>query len=145
SRDLVQNIDLNHVPYMFKPKGVNQSFAQAFDAVAAQMLAGQTITPQPWFEFMLGPGGTAAAVASEGSNFSSHAAGLTWADLETSFVTGPMTAINTQMKSFDWTMSNGYSNYHAGFLSLRKRFSHGLTADFNYTLSHSLDTLGLTQ
>ena len=31
------------------------------------------------------------------------------------------------------------SNYHAGTISLRQRLGRSLTADFNYTLSHSLD------
>jgi hypothetical protein len=41
ARDLYGNIDLNSVPYMFRPKGGGgQSFAQAFDAVAGQLQAG---------------------------------------------------------------------------------------------------------
>jgi len=40
ARNLFLNIDLNHIPYMFTPKGTNQSFAQAFDKVAAQLQAG---------------------------------------------------------------------------------------------------------
>lgn len=31
------------------------------------------------------------------------------------------------------------SNYHAGTLSIRQRLGRSLTADFNYTLSHSMD------
>src|SRR5205814_688296 len=57
SRDLYGNIDLNSVPYMFTPKGTNQSFAKAFDAVAAQLQAGvstRAVTTQPAFEAMLG-------------------------------------------------------------------------------------------
>jgi Carboxypeptidase regulatory-like domain len=148
ARDLTQNIDLNHVPYMFTPKGVNQSYAQAFDAVAAEIQAGvapASVTPQPWFEHMLGAGGTAAAADSEEGYFATHGAGAAWLDLESSFITGPMTASANQIASIDWTKSNGYSNYHAGFITLRKRPTHGLAFDVNYTLSHSLDTLGLTQ
>ena len=148
ARDLTQNIDLNHVPYMFTPKGVKQSYAQAFDAVAAQIqngVAPGVVTPQPWFEFMLGAGGTVAAAKSEEGYFATHGAGGAWLDLESSFVTGPMTASANQIASIDWTLSNGHSNYNAGFITLRKRPAHGLTFDLNYTLSHSLDTLGLTQ
>ncbi len=32
------------------------------------------------------------------------------------------------------------SNYHSGQLSIRKRFSNDIAFDFNYTLSHSLDS-----
>jgi len=143
SRDLYGNIELNHVPYMFKPKGVNQTFAQAFDAVAAQLQAGVAVTPQPWFEFMLGPGGTLAAASECG--FVNHGAGLVWAAIEPNFITGPLTGINTQVGSFGWTMSNTYANYQAGFITLRKRPSHGLAVDFNYTLSHALDNYGTIQ
>jgi hypothetical protein len=145
ARDLTQNIDLDHVPYMFTPKGVNQSYAQAFDAVAAEIQSGKPVTPQPWFEYMLGPGGTADIADTEGGYFATHGAGAAWLDREADFVTGPMTASANQIASIDWTLSNGYSNYHAGFITLRKRPSHGLTFDLNYTFSHSLDTLGLTQ
>jgi hypothetical protein len=155
SRDLYTNIDLNHVPYMFTPKGVNQSYAQAFDAVAAAVQSGTTVLPQPWFETMLGgPSSsfcsgfsscTAAAVDSEGGYFATHGAGQAWFDLESNFVTGPMTAAPNQIASLDWTMSNGRASYHAAFAALRKRPTHGLSFDANYTLSHSLDTLGFTQ
>src|SRR6266853_1419493 len=40
SRDLYGNIALNSIPYMFTPKGTNQSFATAFDKVATQLQAG---------------------------------------------------------------------------------------------------------
>ena len=157
SRDLYGNIELNHIPYMFKPKGVNQTFAQAFDAVAAQLQAGaSTIAPQPWFETMLGgptsafctgsPSCTAAAVGADSSGFwPSHGAGGVWSELETSFITGPMTAAHTQVASMDWTMSNTSANYNAGFLTLRSRNYHGLTFDANYTFSHALDNYGITQ
>jgi hypothetical protein len=162
SRDLFTQIDLNHIPYMFTPKSAffgtkktNQSFADAFDKVAAQIQGGtapKNVTPQPWFEAMMVPSFcagflscTAAAAVSEGDFFAAHGAGGAWFDLEPSFVTGPMTAFSTQVKSFDWTTSNGYANYHAGFVTLRKRTSQGLAFDLNYTLSHGLDNLGLTQ
>jgi len=70
SRDLYGNIDLNHIPYMFTPKGTNQSFAKAFDAVAGQLQSGVPctiskagvincpVTPQPWFTAMMGGTGS---------------------------------------------------------------------------------------
>jgi hypothetical protein len=163
ARDLYTNIDLNAVPYMFKPKGVNQTFAQAFDLVDAQARAGvlpflpppsppNTPNPafqtQPWFEAMLGPGGTATAAGLCGMG--AHGAGLVFASIEASFVNGPggtplpLTAINTQIAAMGWTQSNGYSNYQAGFVTVRKR-AGDLTFDVNYTLSHSLDNYGVFQ
>ena len=177
ARNLFLNIDLNAVPYMFTPKSAafgaratNQTFAQAFDAVATQLQSNNTVTIQPWFEAMLGgvsspfcsgaasiwgPGQapfsscTAAAVAYDQANgnpyWPSHGAGAFWALVEPNFVTGPMIATNTQVGGIDWNTNRGYSRYHAGFISLRKNATHGLTFDLNYSFAHSLDNLGFTQ
>ncbi|MBX7173322.1 MAG: TonB-dependent receptor [Pyrinomonadaceae bacterium] len=45
-----------------------------------------------------------------------------------------------QYATFDVYSTLGTSDYHAFQWNLRKRFSQGLGFDFNYTLSHSLDT-----
>jgi len=157
ARDLYANIELNHVPYMFNPKRlkdpntglpVNQTYAQAFDIVDAQVRNNVPITPQPWFEAMLGPGGTLTASGLCGMG--AHGVGVVWAAIESSFVNGPggtplpLTAINTQIASMDWAMSNTSSRYHAGFVTLRKRAAD-LTFDANYTFAHSLDNFGVTQ
>lgn len=144
SRDLYGNIDLNAVPYMFTPKGVNQSFAQAFDLVAADLRAGGAVRPQPFFEAMLGPGGTATAVdADSGGFWPAHGAGAVWNELEPLFGAG--TFANTQVGSLDWSGSFTSANYHAGFVTLRSSGYRGLTFDLNYTYSHSLDNFGITQ
>jgi hypothetical protein len=41
--------------------------------------------------------------------------------------------------------SHGRSNYNAGFVSLRKTTSAGLTFNFNYTYSHAFDQIGQNQ
>jgi len=41
--------------------------------------------------------------------------------------------------------SHGHSNYNAGFLSLRKTTSAGLTFNFNYTYAHAFDQIGQNQ
>ena len=181
SHRLYGNVDLNHIPYMFRPnsalfgaRATNQTFAQAFDAVFAQLQAGTPLTAQPWFEAMFGglssplcagnasvwgsnpPGPifsscTAAAVAFDSANgnpfLPSHGAGAFWTLLEStgSFVTGPLTFANTQVGSLDLSGSFTHANYNAGFITLRSRNYRGLTFDLNYTLSHSLDNLGITQ
>ncbi len=162
SRDLYGNIDLNSVPYMFTPKGTNQSFATAFDKVAAQLQAGtdpSAVQAQPWFETMMGgptsafctgfSSCTAAAAVFDSNNgnpfWPSHGAGALWFLLEPNFVTGPMTLANTQVGSLDWSGSFTYANYHAGFITVRSRAYRGLTFDANYTYSHSLDNFGITQ
>jgi len=37
-----------------------------------------------------------------------------------------------------WT-NGGFSNYHAGTLTVRRSLANGVAFDFNYTLSHSID------
>jgi hypothetical protein len=130
--------------------------------VAKQLQSGvnpNSVSVQPWFETMLGGTGSAfcmgfssctvAAVQFDQANgnpyWPSHGAGALWTLIEPGFVTGPVTAANTQVAGIDWNTNRGYSNYHAGFITLRKSATHGLTFDMNYTFAHSLDNLGLTQ
>jgi len=54
-------------------------------------------------------------------------------------VNGPNTFYQNQFASlYAWT-STGRSNYNAGQFMLRHRATHGLTWDFNYTYSKSID------
>jgi hypothetical protein len=176
SHNLYGNIDLNQIPYMFRPNSArfgalrtNQTYAQAFDAVAGQLQTGNPVTVQPWFEAMLGgpgsafctanapfPGAscTAAAVAFDGGTFwPFHGAGALWNELETNGAfmpagaTTPLTFTfqNTQVGSLDWSGSFTHANYNAGFITLRSRGYHGLTFDLNYTLSQSRDNFGTVQ
>ncbi len=50
---LPSSVDLNDSPYMFKDTASGQTFAQAFDAVAGELRAGQPVTTQPFFENQL--------------------------------------------------------------------------------------------
>ena len=44
-----------------------------------------------------------------------------------------------------WNYGGGWGNYNAGFISVHKAFSQGLSMSFNYTLSHALGTQALNQ
>jgi hypothetical protein len=48
--------------------------------------------------------------------------------------------VQPQYAAFSAYGTIGYSDYHSGQISFRKRFSKDLSFDFNYTFSHSLDT-----
>src|SRR5207253_6996338 len=50
ARDLLNNVNFNSSPIMFKDKVSGQTFAQAYDAMSAQVRNNQSITPQPFFE-----------------------------------------------------------------------------------------------
>jgi hypothetical protein len=52
---------------------------------------------------------------------------------------GPWMMFNPQFSSLAAWSSIGAGDYHAGQLTIRKRFSQGLMFDLNYTLSKSID------
>src|SRR5262249_3446448 len=132
--------DLNQVPYMMKAGG--QTFANAFDAIAKQVRAGQPVTAQPFFENILGGGQTAVFVAAEEAKGAFFTDGLV-TNIFDDLVGMPL--LDNQVDTFQVTTSNGNSNYHAGYVSVRKQFNRGLLFQANYTWSHSFDTIGFTQ
>jgi hypothetical protein len=151
-RDLLTGENINAPPIVGLKDltgASTQTLAQAFDGVANQLRAGvapSALTAQPWFENAFGKGGT-AAVATAGSSY------LTSVDAN-SFVqlvidpmlqkAGHATIENQQFGTLTYMVAKGWMNYNAGFASLRKRTSRGLTMIFNYTWAHCLDS-GLAQ
>jgi hypothetical protein len=51
----------------------------------------------------------------------------------------PNVGLFGQFSANDYVSSLGSSNYHGLLVSVRKRMSHGLQMDFNYTYSHAID------
>ncbi|MCA1562841.1 MAG: carboxypeptidase-like regulatory domain-containing protein [Acidobacteria bacterium] len=151
-RNLYQSVNLNQVPYMFKDPASGQTFAQAFDAVAAELRANPggaaSVTPQPWFENLLpalGPAGarTRALAASNTANIING-------NLSNLFLFGmdffaAKSFNNLQVLELFMRTSLGRSNYNGFFTTVRKRFSGGLAFDANYTWSKSLDQVGAVQ
>ena len=161
ARDLPNSVDFDSSPYMFTDKASGQVFAQAFDAVAAQVSAGQIVTPQQWFENQLpnfgmgcGTGGTnissTQCLANQSpSFFINRNVGSLFqemgGDRQALGVANPF--YNNQQIVFALFVRthNDLSNYHAATITLRKRPSHGLQFDLNYTFSRSLDQVGTVQ
>jgi hypothetical protein len=129
--------DVGQVPYMLKMGG--QTFASAYDAVAKAVRSGTAPAPQPFWETALGPGGTASVATAEKNNFI-H--GHAWLIFDNQI---GLPIQDLQMDDEQMTTSIGNSNYHAGYVSLRKQVTHGLLMQANYTYSHSFDTIGFTQ
>jgi len=129
--------DVGQVPYMLKLGG--QTYASAYDAVAKAVRAGTAPAAQPFWEAALGPGGTASVAASEATNFQQGHAWIIFDDQ----IGLPIEDL--QMDDEQISTSIGNSNYHAGYLSLRKQVTNGLMFQANYTFSHSFDTIGFTQ
>jgi len=171
AKKLYQGFAFNQVPYMLTAGG--QSFAQAFSNVAqfyrANPAAAASAAPsQAWFTAMVtsftslcskastAPNATAAVAICNGTSAFSEANVFdVWNSINcnfpasvftsTSALTSTCATDNNQIFDSYIIGSHGHSNYNAGFLSLRKRTSVGLTFDFNYTYSHAFDQLGQNQ
>jgi hypothetical protein len=159
-RDLSNSIDFDSSPYMLKDKTSGQTFAQAFDAVANALAAGQTVTTQPWFENQL-PGLGIGCGTGKTPNISSTACLLSQdtGDFKSRFVSSLFQTIGFDRASLGLLPYNNlqvvlalfmrthhdFSNYHAATITLRKRPTHGLQFDMNYTFSKSLDQVGTVQ
>jgi hypothetical protein len=147
-RDLPTNTNLNSNPIFQQDPISGQTFAQAFDAVAGQLRAGvpaANVTPQPFFQNQM-PGGTAAIVQSNSSNFITGGVPAIFRTMDSARLPkGLPTFDNLQVLELFVRTNMGRSNYNAGFVILRKRFSRGLTFDANYTFSKSLDQEAIIQ
>jgi len=160
-RKLYQNVDLNSAPYFFRDPASGQRFSEAFDIIATQLRNGQAVTPQPWFDnqfagiaavFGLPPTTPATTVLVNvlglAPYFQSGDVSFVWnvfLDGVRDGFLGRPAYHNRQVGGLFVRTNLGKSNYNAMFVSLRKRLSHGLTFDANYTLSKSLDQTGFIQ
>jgi hypothetical protein len=162
-RDLPNSFDFDSAPYMLKDPASGQTFAQAFNAITAELDAKQPITSQPWFENQL-PGFDALSVANGGCGGSFGNTTQCLVSQNQSLFSGRFVSSLFQNMGFDRASlgllpynnlqvvlalfvrtHNDRSNYNAATFTLHKRASHGLQFDLNYTFSRSLDQLGGVQ
>ncbi|MBI4474795.1 MAG: hypothetical protein HY646_19140, partial [Acidobacteria bacterium] len=106
-----------------------------------------SVAPIPFLENVFAPMTTSTRTATQ----SFYAAALGWApswtdllyDLDTrttpTTIYGRQTFFQQQFNSLPAWTNLGSSSYHSFQLIVRKRMTHGLMADFNYTLSKSID------
>jgi hypothetical protein len=184
----LQSINLNAVPYMMTMGG--QTFAKAFGQMvwqycggAAGLAAGNcggynknvvapnSLTPQPFFEAALGGKSsaycagyascTAAVAAKEGitgtGNIPGNAVWSLWSDLDNGAFVFPRSMMNTPIpgnplgqsgqltSGIGMSVSNGYGNYNAAFVSLKMSDWHGLTLQSNFTYGKALGTGAIIQ
>lgn len=160
-RDLPNSVDFDSSPYMFLDKTSGQTFAQAYQAIQKQLAAGvaaNAVTPQPWFENQLAgltpaiagspcSSPTTCLVVQADSAFISQSVGSVFGVIDSDRSTLGMPTFNNHQINFALFMRthNDLSNYHAATVTLRKRPSHGLQFDLNYTFSRSLDQVGTVQ
>ena len=145
---LPQSMSFGQVPYTHKDTASGQTFAQAFDAVAAQLRGGTAaaqVTPQAWFE-NLSPGGTRTLAGLQTTNFINGNLNQIFLTIDTRRIQAGLQPFNNYLAQTLFLRSSvGSSNYNAGFVTLRKRLSQGLLYAVNYTFSRSFDQLGAIQ
>jgi len=142
-RHLYQGVNLNSFPYMFRDKTSGQSFAQAFDAVAAELRRGVApgaVSLQPWFENLLPTAGTRGVASERAEDIISGNV----SNLAQFYMNGLLRAPiqNGQVLDMVFNKSDGRSNYHAALVTWNKRFSTGVHVTANYSYSKSLDQFG---
>ena len=137
----------------FKDPASGQLLSKAFANVASQVRSQSgptyTVTPQPFFENQIGPGGTDylannvepyvgrgdLADAIEILNINNFFGVSPWA---------PGVGLAPQFGTNLYITNQAYSNYNGLLTTLHRKMSHGLQFDLNYTYSHSLDNISAT-
>jgi len=147
-RRLLAQADANQV-LEFPDPASGQLYSAAFAAVSNQLRAGVqpgNVTPQPWFENLIGPGlgvpkGTATQTLAK--NFGPFIQRGDIGDI-TEFLSN-YDAYNigsaAQFSENTFFTNKGSSSYNALLFTLQKNLSHGLQFDFNYTFAHSIDNV----
>jgi hypothetical protein len=149
---LPQGVNFNSAPYFFTDPASKQTFAQAYDAVAGALAAGQTPAAQPFFENQLAgligsgcqnaPGGTVTQylAGAAGSTFTTGLVSSLFSVMDgRRACLGLPTYQNRQLFDLHMRTYIGESNYNGLIVTVRKRTSHGLTAQASYTFSKTLD------
>ena len=137
-----------------------QSMAAAFEGLTAQLRAGGSLTPQPWFEHVLAPGTGAAIGFKNNTNLVAAMIGQfgNKGDISDSLATlatysyffgftgflPTNIGIPSQFGTNAYLTNMGSSNYHGLLLTIDKNLSGGLRGEFNYTWSHSIDNASLS-
>ena len=131
-----------------------QTLSQAFAGLTADLRAGGNITPQPWFENVVGNqiGGAGNCIADGFSSCTALVAATTGqfgvrGDIGDAIPFGLAgygllpnnVAMPSQFAGNAFLTNKGSSSYNGLLVSISKNFSQGLRFDFNYTWSHSID------
>lgn len=138
-----------------------QTMGQAFGALATQVRSNpqlylndnpNAVTPQPWFENMLGKGtGSAFGVASNTAIISTYIGTLAYrgdfADtmqaLSGAGILPDNVGMGSQFSEFTYYTNKGFSSYNGMLVTLHKNLGYGLQFDLNYTWSHSIDNVSV--
>jgi hypothetical protein len=159
-RRLLANADGNQVIDVPDYTGLStQSMVTAFAALTTQLRACQaagtatcTLTPQPWFEDVLGaglgiannaPNNTTLVSQTIGTNGTQGSIANAVFDLASAGFMPTNVGMPSQFDTSLYLTNKGSSNYNGLLLTLSKNMSQGLRFDFNYTWAHSIDNTSL--
>jgi hypothetical protein len=140
-RRLLGQADANQV-LDFPDTQSGQLLSTAFANLTTQMRQGanyQTVTPQPWFEDLMGPGATQAIVQYLSPIPYNGDIGDLIQALAAYFGLPPNVGSSAQFAENSFYGNFGFSSYNGLLTTLSKNLSHGVQFDFNYTWSHSID------
>jgi Carboxypeptidase regulatory-like domain len=143
ARKLFSQVDVAQI-VDFRDPVSGQFMLAAFNGLQAQLQAGvapSAVTPQPWFENQIFPGGTALLATLAPTQILSGDTTTVIQGLNALGALGPNIGLSGQFATNAFVTNLGSSSYNGMLVSLRKRFSQGLQFDFNYTFSHSLDNV----
>lgn len=141
SRKLFSEVDAAQI-LDFRDPTSGQFMLAAFNGLQAQLQAGvapTAVTPQPWIENLIGPGGTALLASQAPGLILTGNTALLIQTLNGAGLLPANVGLSGQYAASAFVTNLGSSSYNGMLVSLRKRFSQGLQFDFNYTLSHSID------
>jgi hypothetical protein len=142
----------------FKDPASGQSMLASFANVQSELAAKtplNAIAPEPWIENQVNAASLAATGKTCLMRFGLTCTRFAARNFGSSFVRGSATGVVRNLALSNLLLSNvgmagqffenayvtnlGSSNYNGLLVSLRKRLSHGLVFDLNYTFSHSID------
>ena len=167
SRNLFGEYSYNATDYLMKDAQSGQTYAQAFDAVAQVLRTSGTtaatigsIAAQPFFDNQIGLAYCQAQPThitglASFANCSQMVAGQDKTDLINGSISDfslnefnrvtPTPVDNIQSFQSFAISDGGYSNYNAGFVTLKKNFTNGLQLQGNWTWSHAIGNQGVDQ
>lgn len=152
SRNLFNELSVNAADYLMKDAQSGQTYAQAFDGVAQALRNGTAVPDEPFFDNQIG------LSKCQGLGFSNCASMVATQD-PTDLIDGSLSLFSLDefdlvtpvpvdnLQTFESFMitDGGYSNYNAGFLTLKKSFANGFQFQFNWTWSHAIGNQGVDQ
>jgi Carboxypeptidase regulatory-like domain len=145
-RRLLAQTDANQVLDFPDPVS-GQTLGQAMASVTTQLRNGATsatVTPQPWFENVIGPQNGQSYTSFLVANFGPFVQRGDLGDT-VQFLSDTGAPLNVgsaaQFSENTFYGSKGFSSYNGLLLTLQKNLSRGLHFDFNYTWAHSIDNV----